>query len=81
MAYSVDIVLAPAAQAVEDGPTRLLNGLCHGVEAIEGYKGRAEAAHVIAVVVLEVVDAPVGETLSVGIFVVEGSGYISTVTY
>lgn len=80
MAYSVDIVLAPAAQAVQDGPSRLLDGLCHGVEAVKRHERRAEAAHVVAVVVLEVVDTPVGETLRVGLFVIERSGYISVVT-
>jgi hypothetical protein len=35
---------------------------------------------VVAVVVLEVVDTPVGETLRVGLFVIERSGYISVVT-
>lgn len=57
-AYGVHIVFTPAAEAVENRSASVFESFCHFVEAVEGYDGGAEAAHVVAVVVLQVVDAP-----------------------
>jgi len=69
--YSVYIILSPAAKAVEDRPSGRLERLGHLVEAVEGDDGGAEAAHVVAVIVLEVVDAPGSKALRILCLVVE----------
>ncbi len=60
------LVLAPFADAVDDGPPGRLEGVAHGAVALL----RVDA-EVVAVVVLEVVHAPVGELLCVAVLVAE----------
>jgi len=73
--HGVDVILAPAAQAVQNGPARLLERLGHFIVAVKRDKRRPHASHVVAVVVLEVVDAPGCEALGVLRLVVERSRY------
>lgn len=72
-AYCVYIVLSPATKAVEDRPSGCLERLGHLVEAVEGDDGCAETAHVVAIVVFEIVDTPGSKALCILCFVVKRS--------
>ena len=76
--YCVYIILSPATKAVENRSSSCFERLRHLVEAIERYDGCAEAAHVIAVVVLEIVDAPGSKALRILCLVVKRSGISCT---
>ena len=76
--YCVYVVLPPAAKAVEDRPSGCFERFCHLVEAIERDDWCAKASHVVAVVVLEIVDAPRSKALRILCLVVERSSISCT---
>lgn len=54
----MNVVLSPAAKTVQDRPPSSFESFRHLVEPVERDDRRSEATHVVAIVVLEVVDAP-----------------------
>jgi hypothetical protein len=74
----VYVVLSPTAQTVENGPSRSLEGFRHLIETVERDDGCSETTHMIAVVVLQVVDAPRREARGVLSFVIQGSSVTGT---
>jgi hypothetical protein len=74
----VYVVFSPAAETVENGPSRSLEGFRHLVESVERDDGCSKATHVIAVVVLQVVHAPRGEARCVLRLIVKRSSVTCT---
>ena len=72
------VVFAPIAHGVEDLSASRVESVGHLFIAFVGDQGIAALAFVVAVVVLEVVDAPIGEGLGILLFVVEGAGVAGT---
>lgn len=76
--YCVYIILSPAAKTVEDRSSCCLECLGHLIEAIERDEWCAKAAHVVAVVVFEIIDAPGSKALRILCLVVERSSIACT---
>lgn len=76
--YCVYIILSPAAKTVEDRPSSCFERLGHLVEPVKGDKWCAKPAHVVAVVVFEIVDAPGSKALRILCLVVERSSIACT---
>lgn len=76
--YCVYVILPPATKTVQNRPPSCLERLSHLVEAVERDDGSAEAAHVVAIVVLEIVDAPGGKALRILCFIVKRSSVSRT---
>jgi hypothetical protein len=72
-AYSVYVVFSPAAQTVKYGSSSSLEGFRHLVESVERDDWCSEAAHVIAVVILQVIHTPRCEARCVLRLIVKGS--------
>jgi hypothetical protein len=73
--HSVRIVLTPVAQTVKDVLSRSFESLGHGVEALKGDERSAKATHVVAVVVFEIINAPVGKALGIILFMIQRTSY------
>jgi hypothetical protein len=76
-AYGVYVVLSPTAQTVENGPSRNLEGFRHLIETVERDDGCSEAAHVITIIVLQVVHTPRCEARGVLRLIIQGSSVSS----
>ena len=76
--HCVNVILAPAAKAVEDRSASRFECLRHLVEAIERNEWCAEATHVVAVVVLEIINTPRSKAFRILSLVVERSSISCT---
>ena len=66
-------ILTPVAHGIQDGTSSCIQSLRHVVEALVRDLRRASAALVVAVVVLQVIDAPGSVRLRVDYLVVQGT--------
>jgi hypothetical protein len=66
-------ILAPIAQVEQDRTARGVEGVRHGLEPLKRDLGRPDPSHVIAAVVFQKVDPPVGKALGILNLMIQGS--------
>jgi hypothetical protein len=67
----MDEIFSPITQVEKDVLSRLFEGVGHVFEPVERYGWCADTTHVVTAVVLQHVDTPARETLSILLFVIQ----------
>ena len=67
----MDIVFSPVAQTVSDVAASRFQRIGHNLEAVEGDLGSSHTSQMVAVVVFQEINAPIGEVLSIFSFMIK----------